>query len=187
MLTRTEFLKNSWKILFGAAAKAADQALPGLPNNSNAALLRPPGAVAEFEKLCTACPDCVQACPENAIQLDSDTAVDKIFPYINPRIQACTMCLEQSCIKACTTGALSNSQPDRFPPMGYALINENSCLAFNGISCMSCYDACPLKHRAIKLKNMKPQIDTGVCTGCGLCVQYCVESTGSAISIISTN
>ena len=49
------------------------------------------------------------------------------------------------------------------------------CLAFNGVSCFSCRDAC--EERAIVFQpaigGAQPLVVRGACTGCGECIEVC--------------
>ena len=68
--------------------------------------------------------------------------------------------------------------------MGYAKIDENVCIAYQGYRCEVCYRVCPLIDEAItidfqQLENdsihtkFVPQINRDICTGCGLCTEKC--------------
>ncbi|WP_373696632.1 4Fe-4S dicluster domain-containing protein [Microvirga yunnanensis] len=50
-----------------------------------------------------------------------------------------------------------------------------SCLAFQGVTCMSCRDVCA--SGAVRLElvigGARPRIDAETCTGCGDCSQAC--------------
>ena len=50
-----------------------------------------------------------------------------------------------------------------------------SCLAFQGIACMSCRDACTSAAICFDLAfgGARPRIAMDICTGCGACVQAC--------------
>ncbi len=71
--------------------------------------------------------------------------------------------------------------------MGYARIEEDVCIAYQGYRCEVCYRVCPLIDEAIKIDFQSlegdeihtkfiPTIDEDVCTGCGLCVERCAVS-----------
>ena len=95
------------------------------------------------------------------------------------------MCADFPCVAACPTDALRDVEEPEDVEMGYALIDEEACIAFRGLRCEVCYRVCPLIDQAIFLQfgdidndsihtKFMPTIDTNVCTGCGLCVQRCV-------------
>ena len=71
--------------------------------------------------------------------------------------------------------------------MGVAVIDEDLCIAFQGMRCEVCYRTCPLIDEAIvidyRLREgdaihsvFAPVIDEDKCVGCGLCVERCVVS-----------
>jgi len=49
------------------------------------------------------------------------------------------------------------------------------CLAFRGVTCMTCRDACSLGavRFELALGGARPWVDAGSCTGCGDCAQAC--------------
>jgi ferredoxin-type protein NapF len=53
-----------------------------------------------------------------------------------------------------------------------------SCLAFRGVACMTCRDACPAA--AIRFSLVRggavPQVETEACTGCAECIAVCPAS-----------
>lgn len=64
--------------------------------------------------------------------------------------------------------------------MGVAVINEDTCLSFQGMRCEVCYRACPLIDEAIRIDYrpregdaihavFAPQVIDEDCAGCGLC------------------
>lgn len=165
--------------------------------NSNSFVLRPPGALAEneFIQACIKCGQCVTACPYKTLELSTNS--DEGFigtPYFKPRTIPCYMCTDYPCIKTCPTDALSTKRIKKSESetpsinnaqMGLAVVHTESCIAFHGIQCDACYRACPLIGEAITLvvdrntdtnrhANMKPLINSEVCTGCGLCEHACV-------------
>jgi len=151
--------------------------------------LRPPGARDEpdFLATCIKCGQCVEACPFQTLKLatlgeEQATGV----PYYEPRGTPCYMCEDAPCIRACPTDALLPETPIEEARMGLAvLIDQESCLAFQGLRCEVCYRACPLMGRAIRLE-FRPQERTGkhayflpviesdACTGCGMCEHDCI-------------
>ena len=93
------------------------------------------------------------------------------------------MCEDTLCIAACDEGALIASPGDSFPAIGLAIVNEVICLAHNGSACLVCYDVCPLKRSALKMKLSRPVVDSQFCTGCGVCENVCIVEGAKGIKI----
>ena len=82
--------------------------------------------------------------------------------------------------------------------MGVAVINEDTCLSFQGMRCEVCYRACPLIDEAIRIDYrpregdaihavFAPQVIDEDCAGCGLCEQRCpVSDPAPAIVVVPT-
>ena len=146
------------------------------PSDSVRELLRPPGALpeAEFLERCTGTGVCVSACPVSAIRLIvSDDPGKNGKPAIDPAAQACVVCDDLSCMKACPTGALQLVSREEIR-MGLAELKPDICVRTGGEDCQICVDKCPLGSTAIEI----PYPDAAVevkdgCTGCGVCEMYC--------------
>ena len=163
----------------GAAACAVDD---------GAGLLRPPGASDEgdFRARCIKCGRCVEACPYQAIRVQSGpigTATGT--PFIDARAQACRLCADFPCIAACPTEALHAVPAREEVRMGCAVIKRDACIAVKGMRCEVCYRSCPFIDSAISIEAsvregdaihavFEPVVDPEKCVGCGLCVQRCV-------------
>jgi ferredoxin-type protein NapG len=161
--------------------------------------LRPPGAQGEpdFLASCIKCGQCVEACPFDTLNLATASEQRATgVPYFEPRGTPCYMCEDAPCIAACPTDALLAGTAIEDARMGLAvLIDQETCLAFQGLRCEVCYRACPLIGEAIRLE-MRPQertgkhayflpvIDSERCTGCGRCEHSCILE-GAAIKVLS--
>jgi ferredoxin-type protein NapF len=127
---------------------------------------RPPRAVDEalFERLCSGCNDCVEACPQHIIALENNLAT------INVDFEHCTFCDE--CTKVCQTGALHesrNNSLELIPRFG------DQCNNYVGLHCNDCSLACPTQAITIA-DNEKPKLTPDLCNGCGQCKPTCYVS-----------
>ncbi len=155
-----------------------------------ATAIRPPGAGNEldFQSACIRCGLCVRDCPYDTLKLalpGDDVALGT--PWFKAREIPCEMCEDIPCVKACPTGALN---PDLThiddAKMGLAvLIDQENCIAFQGLRCEVCYNVCPLRGKAITLNRqhnkrtgkhafITPVVHSEACTGCGKCEAACV-------------
>jgi ferredoxin-type protein NapG len=94
------------------------------------------------------------------------------------------MCPDIPCKEACPTGALDPALEDiEQARMGLAVIDQESCLSWQGLRCEVCYRECPVIGRAIttelhprKLSRhgvFVPVVHSDHCTGCGVCEKAC--------------
>ena len=149
--------------------------------------LRPPGARegAEFAGVCIRCGQCVRACPYHTLTLASAAEAGGAgMPRFVPREVPCYMCEKMPCVRACPTGALDpglRSIADA--RMGIAVIDQESCLSWQGLRCEVCYRACPVRGKAITISThpreisrhavFVPVLHSDACTGCGVCEKKC--------------
>ena len=97
------------------------------------------------------------------------------------------MCEDIPCVKACPTDALDHSLQDiNKSRMGLAVVvDQESCIAFQGLRCEVCFNICPIRGRAIVLDYQHnarsgkhalfiPVVNSSACTGCGKCEQACI-------------
>lgn len=152
--------------------------------------LRPPGVGGEkdFLSACIRCGLCVRDCPYDTLKLSElSDSVALGTPYFEARKVPCEMCEDIPCVKACPTGALdpelTNIDDSR---MGLAVVvDQEACIAFQGLRCEVCYNICPVQGKAITLDRQHnartgkhaliiPVVHSDACTGCGKCEHGCI-------------
>ncbi len=191
MAARRQFLQG----VAGAAGCAAFAGLGlGLYAKQSRALpaqaLRPPGALPEEQFLgaCLRCGLCVRSCPYKTLRLaELGDGVVSGTPYFSARKVPCEMCPDIPCVKACPSGALDKELKDiDRARMGLAVIvDQETCLNYQGLRCEVCYRVCPLIGKAISLEARHnertgkhamfiPTVHSERCTGCGKCERACV-------------
>jgi len=202
--SRRRFLRDTARTAAGVGAVATVLGLQSVQTQArdgSGVPIRPPGALekGEFEKACTRCGLCVQACPYDTLKLATLlSSVESGTPYFDARAIPCEMCEDIPCVVACPSGALDPSLTDIDQArMGTAvLIDHESCLNWQGLRCDVCYRVCPLIDEAITLEHVRnertgyhakliPTVHSDKCTGCGKCEQACVTEV-AAIKIIPT-
>lgn len=149
--------------------------------------LRPPGALpeADFDTACVRCGLCVRACPFATLNLaPAGGGIPVGTPYFEARSVPCEMCSDIPCKAACPTGALAPVLEDIAQArMGVAVLADpERCLSLQGMRCDACFQACPIKGKAITMERLTrpggmtvfmPSVRTA-CTGCGKCEHDCV-------------
>lgn len=193
-------MKLSSVIAGASAAIVAFQAV-AYASRGESSLLRPPGAQGEsdFMTRCIKCGKCIEACPYQALKPAGNEAGMAVgTPRIDARDQACRLCEDFPCVDVCPTGALRDVSARSDVRMGVAVIDEEGCIAFQGMRCEVCYRACPLIDQAIVIDYrmregdaihtlFAPVIDEDACVGCGLCVERCVVSEPTVPIRIATD
>lgn len=193
-------MKLSSVIAGASAAIVAFQAV-AYASRGESSLLRPPGAQGEFDFMarCIKCGKCIEACPYQALKPAGNEAGMAVgTPRIDARDQACRLCEDFPCVDVCPTGALRDVSARSDVRMGVAVIDEEGCIAFQGMRCEVCYRACPLIDQAIVIDYrmregdaihtlFAPVIDEDACVGCGLCVERCVVSEPTVPIRIATD
>ncbi len=161
--------------------------------------LRPPGAVEEqkFMALCIRCNRCMEVCPYGSIKRAGLGATIGT-PHVFPQDKACYLCM--ACCRLCPTGALDKDLKDPSKvKMGKAKIEPSICyshlflehdvipdesLEKIGALCNTCYNVCPLRDKAIILKDNLYPVILDDCVGCGICVERCPTRPKRAINVI---
>ena len=189
--SRRKFLLDSARA--GGAATLIALGLGLYSRNSvslPASAIRPPGALDEEDFLgaCIRCGLCVRDCPYDILKLSAVAEPIALgTPYFEARKVPCEMCEDIPCVKACPTGALNKDLTNIDDArMGLAVIvDQETCLNYQGLRCDVCHRICPLLNEAITLEprhNQRsgkhtlfiPVVHSDKCTGCGKCERACV-------------
>ena len=191
LLSRRRFIVETARMISGVALLGIGLGLYTKESKSLPAYaLRPPGVKSEddFLSACIRCGLCVRDCPYDILKLSKlAEPVALGTPYFEARKVPCEMCEDIPCVKACPTGALdkelTNIDDAR---MGLAVIvDQETCLNYQGLRCDVCHRVCPLLNEAITLEprhNQRsgkhtlfiPVVHSDKCTGCGKCERACV-------------
>ncbi len=191
---RGDFFKSLGTLFAGFVANRIEDTVTGL----GPTLLRPPGALDEFEFLvkCTRCDKCIRACPENAvIKAPPTMGLALKTPYIDPRSIPCFLCTTLPCVAECEDEALVWPRLTRADGtvlegakavrMGTARVKPGLCVTWGTLdreprACRICVDRCPYPEEAIWISGPAegasighPVVSADACTGCGLCVFSC--------------
>jgi MauM/NapG family ferredoxin protein len=197
---RGDFFKSLGSLFAGFVASRIEEAVTGLGPK----LLRPPGALDEFEFLtkCTRCDKCMRACPENAItKAGPGAGLALNTPYLEPRSIPCFLCTTLPCVTSCEDEALiwprlvrsegTALEGPKAVRMGIARVKPRDCVTWGTMDraareCRICVDRCPYPEEALRIAPSvegeaigHPVVDADHCTGCGLCVFACPAEPGA--------
>lgn len=122
-----------------------------------------------FDRACTRCAKCVDACPTHVLKI-----VEGVV-RVDFADAECTFC--GACVDACPEPAfdVAARAASARPWTAVARIGP-TCLAKLGIACESCGDACEahaIRFRVHAGLVPDPRVDSTHCTGCGACVRVC--------------
>lgn len=125
----------------------------------------PPGMMDGGLASCTGCGACVQACPTAIIVMVAAK------PSLDFMAGECLLCGD--CATVCPEPVFDRAVP---PTFSHVVAISDDCLALNGVSCMTCRDACP--QAAIMFRPriggpFFPELRESACTGCGACIAPC--------------
>ncbi len=203
MLSRRKFMGNTLKTACGTALLGLGMGTYSRQASAFPAwAIRPPGALSEdkFSGACIRCGLCVRDCPYDMLRLaELGEQVALGTPYFVAREKPCEMCEDIPCAAACPTNALSHELKNIDDArMGLAvLIDQEECIAFQGLRCEVCYNVCPLEGEAITIEMQPnrrsgkhalfiPVVHSDACTGCGKCEKACILEE-AAIKVLPTH
>jgi len=153
---------------------------------AQASVLRPPGAQEEdFLAKCIRCDQCIEGCPENALQpANFEAGWDSLWtPVLEPLTGYCDYDCNL-CGQICPSGAIPPLPLDekRQAVIGVAQVHFGEC-----VRCMDCLEQCPYdcfeEVEVEGLRGVFPKVIPGDCVGCGLCVYICPEKEIDAIVV----
>jgi ferredoxin-type protein NapG len=166
-----------------ALARQARQSDAPESGDQEPSFFRPPGALEDedqFLDTCHRCRACSEACPFDVIDhFTASSGPLEGTPVLDPNNTPCQWCKNMDCIRACPSGALAFGPDESVGPIGKVELNLETCITSFGTICDSCAVACPSTVRAIKVVNRIPTLDWDLCTGCGLCVDFCPSQPNS--------
>jgi MauM/NapG family ferredoxin protein len=189
---RGDFFKSLGMVVAGFVAERISDVVTA----AGPKLLRPPGALDEFEFLvsCTRCDKCIQVCPQASIfRAGAQAGLAAGTPVIDPRNMPCFLCTGLPCVAACPEGALvwprrtaacRELAGEPAVRMGLARVRPRLCLTYEreghpAQPCRTCVDRCPYPGVAIRMTEAgpdgpaHPEVVPDFCTGCGLCSFGC--------------
>jgi polyferredoxin len=170
----------------GAAAIGLLAADVGKVKAAKATVLRPPGAQGEdFLSKCIRCDQCIQGCPNNALQPAAlEGGWDALWtPTLDPFSGYCGYDCNL-CGQICPSGAIPPLElaAKRAAVIGIAQVNYEKCAR-----CMDCLENCPYdcfeEVEVEGLRGVFPKVIPDRCIGCGLCVYVCPEKEELAIRV----
>ncbi len=152
----------------------------------------PPGgiSISEFNKKCTACSLCINACPNGVLQpaFKEYGLAGMMQPVMNFHKNFCThKCT--ICTEICPDNALQPllSEAKMLTQLGKAkFIKDNCIVKTEKTACGACSESCPTK--AVYMIPFEgnlliPEVNNEICVGCGHCEYACPTTPYKAIYV----
>ena len=152
----------------------------------------PPGALSieDFNKKCTACSLCINACPNGVLQpaFREYGLAGMMQPVMNYHKSFCTYKCT-ICTEICPTNALQPLilEAKKLTQLGKAkFIKDNCIVKTEKTACGACSESCPTK--AVYMIPFEgnlliPEINDDICIGCGHCEFACPTTPYKAIFV----
>lgn len=153
---------------------------------AKSSVLRPPGAQGEdFLAKCIRCDQCIQGCPNKALQPAAfEAGWDALWtPILDPFTGYCDYDCNL-CGQICPSGAIPalSLEEKRKAVIGIAQVKFETC-----VRCMDCLENCPndcFEEVEVEgLRGVFPKVNPENCIGCGQCVAVCPEQETLAIVV----
>lgn len=110
---------------------------------------------------------CVAACPPGIVRRHGGDHTLSGVPYLSFEDAGCDFC--GACAQVCPQ--IPQPVTGR-PALGTARVDQGTCLAWNGVVCISCLPRCP-QQAFYRDGRGRVHVDEGSCNGCGACVSVC--------------
>ena len=153
--------------------------------------ITPPGSagIDRFTSRCTACHLCVSQCPTQVLtpaflEYGPGGLFQPRMDYsVSPCTYECVLCGE-----VCPTGAILPLAPDtkKLTQIGKAKFVKDDCIVITKkTECGACSEHCPTKavHMVKTEGHFLPEVNEGLCIGCGSCEHPCPSTPNKAIYV----
>lgn len=175
----------------GATGLGAIAAFTPLPEPGDV-ILRPPFTdERRLAERCVRCGACYSACPSGSLRPSVSflSVAGPWTPMLDERPAHCTLNCNR-CAEPCPTDAIHTPTPAEASTLGLGLkaeVDRDRCRAWaENRACMECTSGCPIAGALTGILRpgptpdgrrpvLVPVVDPGLCVGCDLCAQACVE------------
>ena len=196
---KRRFIKGALMLLFGIPpiVKGQDKPVPvptkaSTVKENRTSFVCPPGAgsIKDFNKYCTACSLCINACPNDVLKPALlEYGIEGIMqPVMDYHRSFCTYNCTK-CTEVCPTYALRPLvlEAKQLSQLGKTVFIKDNCIVkTEKTACGACSEACPTK--AVYMipyegNLLIPETNTDICIGCGHCEYACPTTPYKAIFV----